>query len=107
MRLAPLLRACVLERTGCPGDALALSMCVLVGAAVGLHMERDLKALLPLQCEDGGWEASWVYRLPTSDAAKGRAADKGKQHHASTGSCALTPVVVITVLPQVAATVSP
>lgn len=65
-QLAPLLRARVLERTGCPGDALALSMRVLAGAAVGLRMERDLEALLPLQCEDGGWDASWVYRLPTS-----------------------------------------
>jgi hypothetical protein len=66
VRLAPLLRARVLERTGCPGDALALSMRVLAGAAVDLRMERDLEALLPLQCEDGGWDASWVYRLPTS-----------------------------------------
>lgn len=65
-RLAPLLRERVLERTGCPGDALAFSMLVLAGAAVGLRMERDLEALLPLQCEDGGWDASWVYRLPTS-----------------------------------------
>jgi hypothetical protein len=65
-QLAPLLRARVVERAGCPGDALALAMRVLAGAAVGLCMERDLAALLPLQCEDGGWEANWVYRLPTS-----------------------------------------
>jgi len=65
-RLAPLLRERVLERAGCPGDALALAMRVLAGAAVGLRMERDLAALLPLQCEDGGWEPSWVYRYGSS-----------------------------------------
>lgn len=65
-RLAPLLRARILERTGCPGDALALAMRVLAGAAVDLRMGRDLEALLLLQCEDGGWELSWLYRLHTS-----------------------------------------
>ena len=25
-------------------------------------MERDLVVLLSLQCEDGGWEPSWVYK---------------------------------------------
>jgi hypothetical protein len=65
-RLAPLLRERVLERAGCPGDALALAMRVLAGAAVGLRMERDLAALLPLQREDGGWEPSWVYKYGSS-----------------------------------------
>jgi len=64
--LAPLLLERVLERAGCPGDALALAMRVLAGAAVGLRMERDLAALLPLQCEDGGWEPSWVYKYGSS-----------------------------------------
>ena len=67
-RLAPLLRERVLERAGCPGDALALAMRVLAGAAIGLRMERDLEALLPLQWEDGGWEPSWVYRYGSSEA---------------------------------------
>jgi hypothetical protein len=38
-------------------------MRVLAGAALDLGMERDLEALLPLQCEDGGWEVSWFYKL--------------------------------------------
>ena len=25
-------------------------------------MERNLVVLLSLQCEDGGWELSWVYK---------------------------------------------
>lgn len=53
-RLAELLRRRMLERAACYGDALAPAMRVLVGAAVCLRMERDLAALLPLQCEDGG-----------------------------------------------------
>ena len=65
-RLAPLLRERVRERAGCPGDSLALAMRVLAGAAVGLRMERDLAALLPLQQEDGGWEPSWVYKYGSS-----------------------------------------
>jgi hypothetical protein len=65
-RLGPLLRARVLERAGCSGDALALAMRVIAGAEVGLRMERDLAALLPLQWEDGGWEAGWVYKYGTS-----------------------------------------
>jgi hypothetical protein len=66
-QLAPLLRERILERAGTPGDALALSMRVLAGAVVGLRMEQDLAALLPLQCEDGGWDLSWVYKQGSSD----------------------------------------
>ena len=66
-RLAELLRERVLERAGCSGDALALAMRVLVGAEVGLRMERDLAALLPLQCEDGGWGPGWIYKYGSSD----------------------------------------
>ena len=66
-RLAHLLRVRVLERSGCSGDALALAMRVLAGAAVRLRMERDLAALLPLQCEDGGWGPGWIYKYGSSD----------------------------------------
>ena len=66
-RLAPLLRERIVERAGAPGDALALSMRVLAGAVVGVRMERDLAALLPMQCEDGGWDLLWVYRQGSSD----------------------------------------
>jgi hypothetical protein len=66
-RLARLLRERVLEREGCTGDALALAMRVIVGAAVGLRLERDLASLLPLQYEDGGWGPSWIYKYGSSD----------------------------------------
>jgi len=65
-RLAQLLRERVLEREGCTGDALALAMRVIVGAAVSLRLERDLAALLPLQYEDGGWGPSWIYKYGSS-----------------------------------------
>jgi hypothetical protein len=65
-RLAQLLHERVLERTGCTGDALALAMRVIVGAAVGLRLERDLAALLPLQYEDGGWGPGWIYKYGSS-----------------------------------------
>jgi hypothetical protein len=65
-RLARLLRERILERAGCTGDALALAMRVIVGAAVGLRLERDLAALLPLQYEDGGWGPSWIYKYGSS-----------------------------------------
>ncbi|KAI0301025.1 HAD-like domain-containing protein [Multifurca ochricompacta] len=65
-QLTPLLRERILERAGSHGDALALSMRVLAGSIVGLRMERDRAALLPLQCEDGGWEASWIYKYGSS-----------------------------------------
>jgi hypothetical protein len=66
-KLAQLLRERVLEREGCcEGDALALAMRVIVGAAVGLRLERDLAALLPLQYEDGGWGPSWIYKYGSS-----------------------------------------
>ena len=70
-RLTELLRERVFERAGCPGDALALAMRVLAGAAVGLRMERDLAALLPLQCEDGGWGLCWIYKHGLSDVKIG------------------------------------
>ena len=65
-RLAQLLRERVLERAGCAGDALALAMRMIAGAAVRLRLERDLAALLPLQYEDGGWGPSWIYKYGSS-----------------------------------------
>ena len=54
-RLAELLRERIPECAGCSGDALALALRVLVSAAVGLRVECDLAALLPLRCK--GWRA--------------------------------------------------
>ncbi|KAH7914156.1 Haloacid dehalogenase-like hydrolase-domain-containing protein [Hygrophoropsis aurantiaca] len=64
--LKPLLRERVAERVGADGDALALSMRVMLCTQLGLKNEVDLRALLPLQCEDGGWEIGWIYKYGSS-----------------------------------------
>jgi len=64
--LEPLLKERVQERIGAEGDALALAMRILACASVGVRDEVDLRTLLPLQCEDGGWEIGWVYKYGSS-----------------------------------------
>ncbi|KAH9021543.1 hypothetical protein EDB84DRAFT_1565257 [Lactarius hengduanensis] len=59
-RLARLLRARIEERTdAASGDALA-------GSVVGLRLAHGLALLLPPQCEDGVWGASWMYKYGSS-----------------------------------------
>lgn len=64
--LRPLLKERIQERIGSDGDALALSMRIIVCDFVGIRNEVDFARLLPLQCEDGGWELSWMYRYPSN-----------------------------------------
>ncbi|KDQ57457.1 hypothetical protein JAAARDRAFT_130231 [Jaapia argillacea MUCL 33604] len=64
--LEPLLRERVQERIGTEGDALALAMRILTCASLGIRDEVDLRTLLPMQCEDGGWEIGWVYTYGSS-----------------------------------------
>lgn len=64
--MEPLLKARVQERIGAEGDALALAMRILACDCVGIRDEVDLRALLPLQCEDGGWEIGWIYKYGSS-----------------------------------------
>lgn len=64
--LKPLLKERIRERIGVQGDALALAMRILVCDYVGIRDEVDLRTLLPLQCEDGGWEIGWMYKYGSS-----------------------------------------
>lgn len=64
--LKPLLRERIQERIGVEGDSIALAMRILVCDFVGLRDEIDLRSLLPLQCEDGGWEIGWIYKYGSS-----------------------------------------
>lgn len=64
--LRPLLKERVQERIGAEADALSLAMRILVCDFVGLRNEVDLRTLLPLQCEDGGWEIGWIYKYGQS-----------------------------------------
>ncbi|KAI9763248.1 MAG: hypothetical protein M1840_000823 [Geoglossum simile] len=63
-QLKPLLVERIQERIGANGDALALAMRIVVCGYLGIQNDVDLRALLPLQCEDGGWEVCWVYQYP-------------------------------------------
>ncbi|KAG1890277.1 hypothetical protein F4604DRAFT_1889197 [Suillus subluteus] len=64
--IKPLLIERVRERIGTDGDALALSMRLRVCAYLGVRNDVDLRTLLPLQCEDGGWEIGWIYKYGSS-----------------------------------------
>ncbi|KAG2138330.1 Haloacid dehalogenase-like hydrolase-domain-containing protein [Suillus clintonianus] len=66
IHIKPLLIERVQERIGAEGDAMALSMRLCLCAYLGLRNNVDLRTLLPLQCEDGGWEIGWVYQYPSS-----------------------------------------
>ena len=64
--LADVLRERVQELVGAPGDPLALALRVVTCASLGVRDEIDMRNLLPLQEEDGGWEIGWIYRYGIS-----------------------------------------
>lgn len=59
--LNSLLQERTQERVGQSGSALDLAMRILTCSALGLNCDTDRRALLDLQCEDGGWEGGWLY----------------------------------------------
>lgn len=69
--LKPVLKERVQERIGADGDSLALAMRILVCDFVGVKDEVDLRTLLTLQCEDGGWEVGWMYKYGSSGISIG------------------------------------
>lgn len=48
------------------GDSLALAMRIICCATENLDTTRDLRALLELQQEDGGWPDGWFYKYGSS-----------------------------------------
>jgi hypothetical protein len=66
LSLRPIFRERIQERIGSEGDSLALAMRVLACASVGIRDEMDLRTLLSLQQEDGGWGAGWMYKYGSS-----------------------------------------
>ncbi|KAI0704998.1 HAD-like domain-containing protein [Cerioporus squamosus] len=64
--LEDLLRDCVKELIGAPGDAIALAFRIVTCASLGIKNEIDMRNLLPLQQEDGGWEIGWIYKYGIS-----------------------------------------
>lgn len=72
--LGPLLEERVLERVGQSGNALDLAMRVLTCSSLNLDCSVDRRALLDLQCEDGGWEAGWMYKFGSTGMELGNRA---------------------------------
>ncbi|KAI0058103.1 HAD-like protein [Artomyces pyxidatus] len=70
-RLKPLLKERLQERIGSSADSLALAMRIIACASLGIRDEVDLRQLLPLQMEDGGWDASGVYKYGSSGVMLG------------------------------------
>ncbi|KAJ6586968.1 HAD-like domain-containing protein [Mycena vulgaris] len=64
--LGPLLKERLQERIGVEGDALQLAMRIVACTSVELRDEVDLRTLLAMQCEDGGWEIGWIYKYGSS-----------------------------------------
>lgn len=64
--LGPLLKERLQERVGQSGNALDLAMRILTCSLLDLNCDIDRRALLDLQCEDGGWKAGWLYRYGQS-----------------------------------------
>lgn len=69
--LAPPLKERIQERVGMPADSLGIVMRVLTCASVGIRDEVDMRLLLPLQMEDGGWEIGWITKFGVSGYAIG------------------------------------
>ncbi|TFK22045.1 HAD-like protein [Coprinopsis marcescibilis] len=70
-KFTPILKECIQERIGVSGDALALGMRIIVCNHVGIRNDIDMRTMLKMQCADGSWEMSWVYRLPSKNIKVG------------------------------------
>ena len=60
--LGSLLKERVQERVGQSGNALDIAVRILVCKWLSLDCGADCHTLLNMQCEDGGWNAGWMYR---------------------------------------------
>ena len=58
--LGPLLKERIQERVGLSGSAMDIAMRILACKWLGLESGDDRHVLLDKQCEDGGWDASWM-----------------------------------------------
>ncbi|KAJ6593944.1 Haloacid dehalogenase-like hydrolase-domain-containing protein [Mycena capillaripes] len=65
--LEPMLKERLQERIGAEGDTLQLAMRIVACASIGLRDDVDLRTLLTLQCEDGGFEIGWIYKYGSSE----------------------------------------
>ena len=69
--LRPLLTERTRERVRQDGNALDLASRILACSSLGIECGMDRRALMDLQCEDGGWEAGWIYRFGSTGVRLG------------------------------------
>lgn len=104
-KIKPLLKERLQERIGEVGDALALAMRILACTTLGIKDEVDLRKLLALQWEDGGWEVGWVYKYGSTGVKIGNRglttamAIKAIESMGSDRMRASTPTVRVTLSP--------
>ncbi|KAF3901748.1 hypothetical protein AA313_de0202117 [Arthrobotrys entomopaga] len=70
--LFDLVRERCRERLGVTDNALALGLRLMACQAVGVpfrEYEKDLKELVAMQCEDGGWPLCEIYKVPLAKTA--------------------------------------
>ncbi|OCH93767.1 HAD-like protein [Obba rivulosa] len=65
-QLKPLFVERVHERIGVQGDALELAFRLLVCASFNISNQPDMRKLLEMQCQDGGWDGGNLYRFGTT-----------------------------------------
>lgn len=88
MALGPLLKSRVRERLGLGGSALDLAMRIITCAQMGVACEGDRRVLLDLQCEDGSWDAGWMYQYGSLGVKVGNRAVTTAMAVAALSSCA-------------------
>lgn len=72
--LGPILKSRVGERIGLNGSALDLAMRITTCVQMGVSCQSDRRALLDMQCDDGSWEAGWMYQYGSNGVKIGNCA---------------------------------
>ena len=62
VRFKALLAQRIMERTGAPGDALALSLRILAGSGVGVYLKPECARLCAEQQPDGSFPTGFLYK---------------------------------------------
>lgn len=72
--LGPLLKSRIGERVGMSGSPMELAMRIITCKQMGIPCEGDCAELLSSQCDDGSWEAGWMYRYGSTGETIGNRA---------------------------------
>ena len=69
--LGSLLKERIQERVGQSGSALDIAMRILVCKWLSLDCGGDRDTLQNMQCDDGGWDASWMVKYGSTGISIG------------------------------------